>query len=1108
MRQAVAGAAALALALGLTSSGPAQATNQPAGPPKRPIATSELTLVTGDRVQVSTLPDGTSTYGVRPAKGREDVGFFHGTRKTGGGAEHLIVPTDAAPLLAKGRLDKDLFNVTKLHRDGFTNQRSLPLILTYDGDVDAVSQPLVGTERTRKLRSINGLAVAGNTNRIGQFWKSLTTGGLQPNSGAKLEKVWLDQVYRPVLDESAAQVGAPEAWKAGFTGKDVVIADIDTGYDPAHPDLADRVVEAVDFTKEGGNAIDDHGHGTHTAGTIAGTGAASAGKYQGIAPDAKLLIGKVCDKNGECSESAVIAAMEWAANKGAKAANLSLGGEASDGTDPIDQALNKLTETKGTLFVCAAGNDGVSVASPGAADKALTVGSVNKQDALSKFSGRGPRKGDRAIKPDLVAPGEEIAAARAKGTSMGKPVDDSYTRASGTSMSTPHVTGAVAVLAQKHPDWSADELKAALMGGAAQLPNLTVHEQGSGRLELRKLLDKPVHATTHSLSFGQFTDPPNQKPVTAKVNYRNTSDTDVTLDLALANSGPAAPDGLFTLGAQQLTVPAKGNAAVTVTATPSHLVPGDHGAILTATAGDHVVRTPMAASAEKSPNLTVKGIDPHGNPSLGGLAFAVNTETGWADFIGIGSDGKTVDAGTYDITALLVSRGPDGKGRTESTAVSKLAVPVSKEGTEITLDGRGAEPVTARVDRPGASIRHAAIAIDRATTPGDGIGIEWLGSFALAYAVPIDEPTPKHRWSFRPVVEGKAADGRPYRYHLGYWRPSALPEPTTFYTPDRELARFDTTYSAQGMTGTTGLEGNNGKHPDWPDQVIYAYYDMDVPSERIEYFTAEPVNWWRLRVLFGPDGGGTDAVVTARESAGVTRTSYHRPPVGPAWGDGSRWPGITRTGNELQLGIQPYAPQDGKRYWIHYGTGSEGKTTLSKDGTVIGTDNTVGWSTFTLPEEKGTYTLTTSGTRDDAGYSNLHTTTTAEWTFESAATTEATRLPLSLLRLAIGKDRDGRDPQNELGQLRAGSRHALNITADHQLGSTGASTRDVSLEVSYDEGKTWKPVRVVWIPDLQRGAAAIAEPDTPGFVSLRSKATNADGSTVTQTINRAYELIK
>lgn len=1047
----------------------------------QPRPTPVLTLITGDQVHATA-----SGYGIQPAKGRENTAFLH-TRRDG---EDVIMPADALRLVADGRLDKDLFNVTKLAKQGITG--AVPFIVTYDGRVGAAD--VAGD--ARELPSINGLAVSPALERAGAFWKSLSGGGIQG-----IRKIWLDARLRPVLDQSTPQVGAPGAWQAGFTGRDVLLADLDTGWDPGHPDLAGRVVDVKDFVEDGGKAIDRSGHGMHTAGTIAGSGAASGGRFKGVAPDAKLVVGKVCDDDGFCPESSIIAGMEWAAGHGAKAVNLSLGSdEPSDGTDPVSEAVNTLTKTTGTLFVAAAGNSGEQVGSPAAADLALTVGSVDKQDQLSGFSSRGPRLGDNAIKPDVTAPGEAIVAARAKGTSLGTPVDEFHTRLSGTSMATPHVTGAIAVLAQKYPSWTAADLKAAIAGNATPDASNNPYQQGSGRLELRKLLSKPVHAGAASISFGTFPEPFNQPPVSSKLNYTNVTDADVTLNLALEPGN--APTGMFRLDAGQVTVPAHGTAAVIATADPSSKVPGTYSAVLTATSGGSVVRTPLGASLfKKPPSLVTNVIDRQGGPAALALGSVVNNETGDGDFLVIRNGKATTELapGSYDIAVLSRTDGPGGTGPDETTAVTKKAVHVTADGGETTVDARQAKPVHLRVDQPGAEVVDGSATLFTRRA-GQGFGITmFTGARSTLYAVAANGHT-DDTFAYRPILGGKTKDGKSFRYQLAFVHPGGVPDSPTYHTPDRRLARFDTKYFAQGLTGTSGVEGDNGRLTRIPGLAVFKFYDMAIPSDRVEFYTADPsVDWFRVRILLGESGGSEQAIATGPVTAGRSTATWFRPPVGVAWGDPRFFAGVARNGNQLTVGVQPFAPSDGRHYLSGFGSGDPGKTTLTAGTTVIGTNDTVGQGEFTLSAGKTRYTLTTTGTRE-AEYSNLKTTNTVEWTFDSASAPAATRLPLSVLQLGVGA-------QNDLGQVRAGCVHELTIAADPQPGSAGARTRVPTLEVSYDDGKTWKRLIVGWNPDRQRGSAFAVEPGTPGFVSLRASATNTDGSKVVQTLIRAYELI-
>ena len=280
------------------------------------------------------------------------------------------------------------------------------------------------------------------------------------------------------------------------------------------------------------------------ASTIAGSGAASGGKYRGVAPDATLLDGKVCEDNG-CADSAILAGMQWAAvEKQAAVVNLSLGGSDTPEVDPLEEAVQTLTAQTGTLFVIAAGNDGTdgSVGSPGTADAALAVGAVDRDDELADFSSRGPRVGDDALKPDITAPGVDIVAARSADGDIGDPVGEQYVTLSGTSMATPHVAGSAALLAQQHPGWRAGQLKATLMAAAKPHPDQTAYQQGAGRVDVARAITQQVTSDPVSVSFGRALWPHgDDTPITRTVTWRNGGPAPVTLDLTVEGAARAGP---------------------------------------------------------------------------------------------------------------------------------------------------------------------------------------------------------------------------------------------------------------------------------------------------------------------------------------------------------------------------------------------------------------------------------------------------------------------------------------------------------------------------------------------------------------------------------------
>ncbi|MER2598566.1 MAG: S8 family peptidase [Caldilineales bacterium] len=301
-----------------------------------------------------------------------------------------------------------------------------------------------------------------------------------------VEKVWEDKPVYVSLDVSAPHVHAPQMWNLGFDGSGVKVAVVDTGIDHSHPDFSDRILKTRDFTGSKPDAGDGHGHGTHVAGIIAGSGEASGGRYIGMAPQAQLLIAKALDDTGNGMTSTVMAGVDWAVTEGAQIINLSLGSLGpSDGTDPLSAICNAAVDN-GVVVCVAAGNAGPNastIGSPGCAVKVITVGATNDSDEMMAFSSRGPT-GDGRAKPDICFPGFGIIAPRAHGTSMGSAIDTFYTSVSGTSMATPHASGIAAQLLEAFPGTSPGEIKRRFTATALSL-GLEANTQGAGRGDAR-----------------------------------------------------------------------------------------------------------------------------------------------------------------------------------------------------------------------------------------------------------------------------------------------------------------------------------------------------------------------------------------------------------------------------------------------------------------------------------------------------------------------------------------------------------------------------------------------------------------------------------------------
>ena len=249
-----------------------------------------------------------------------------------------------------------------------------------------------------------------------------------------------------------------------------------------------------------------------------------------MAPGADLLIGKVLGSDGG-QTSWIIAGMEWAVAQGADVVNMSLGSDApTDCTDPMSQAAAALTEQTKTLFVVAAGNSGAreTVSSPGCVEGVLTVGAVDDEGETAGFSSRGAVLGDHDLKPDIAAPGVAIVGAQAD-----SPGGIHYVAMSGTSMATPHVVGAAALVRQAHPDWTAQQVKAALTASVKGSPEGTVYDQGAGELWTPDAIDATVTSDV-SVEVASFDWPHGRdERASEQVTYTNDSGRDLRLNLDL-----------------------------------------------------------------------------------------------------------------------------------------------------------------------------------------------------------------------------------------------------------------------------------------------------------------------------------------------------------------------------------------------------------------------------------------------------------------------------------------------------------------------------------------------------------------------------------------------
>ncbi|GLW79202.1 Subtilase family protein [Actinokineospora globicatena] len=1014
-----------------------------------------LTLITGDRLRVLTGPRGELVIHVLPTPGREHVGFLReGT---------TLVPSDAQPLVDTGRLDPRLFDLSTLPRD-----RPAPVIVTDTGPI--ARTPLPGTG-LRALPSVDGAALTPEPG----FWNWFTASGAS---------VWLDGVSKPALDVSVPQIGAPTAWENGYTGRGVTVGVLDTGIDGAHPDLVGKVVETNDFTGTG--TADLVGHGTHVAGIIAGTGAASSGRYRGVAPDADLISGKVCTAIG-CQDSAVIAGLEWIAPK-VRVANLSLGGGYSDGTDPVSRAVNTLTARYGTLFVASAGNDRslgnpdplASVTTPAAADSALAVGSVTKEDTTSPFSPRQPRKRDYAVKPDIAAPGSDIVSARVPGTPAGDtaPVDEHYAALSGTSFAAPHVSGAAALLAQRRPGWTADRLKSVLVSSAE--PTAEVFEQGAGRVDAARAVEQQVSAVGGGVGYG-FVPWPRAGRLSKVVTYRN--DGDAAADLVLSSDNP-----MFVPAVDRVSVPAHGTVEVTVYADTAGKAPERQSGRLTARGDGVVVRTGLTAVLEaESYNVTVT-LKGRTGATASTVTKAVNVDTGAAVGVRLvnGTGLARVPKGRYDFQAIEVAASG------EVSLVARPGVAVDRDSA-VALDASGGRLVSTSVDGARATQVSGELSLVSGQASGERTSaLAWFSqSGQKVYLVPTQGEVTDHTFllAHRAILEAPGSV-----YHLVFVSKGNIPD-GRFTVRPRDLARVDARYYAQGAASKSLRADYALLDAPGVNTGALQVRDTPIPGRRTEYFTTGPT-WQHVVAVFPEDTSDSESTVAYRSyRPGQYTTHWNRAPLSPSLGAPEIGFGVARVGDQLSVAVSPLSSGDPDQSTV-LPVAATGTTDLSRDGVSLGHSDLPGFGSFTIPDAPGQYTLRTTVDRV-VPWSVLGTHADITWTFHEAGAGTTTPPPLLAVRTSAEVD--------DQGTARPGTYLPLRLTTQRQAGAPTPRITTLRTDYSTNDGRTWRPAPTLHIPTGD-GLALLTNPNSPAFVSLRITARDTEGNTVTQTILRAYQV--
>ncbi|MBI4404051.1 MAG: S8 family serine peptidase [Deltaproteobacteria bacterium] len=283
-----------------------------------------------------------------------------------------------------------------------------------------------------------------------------------------------------------------QAWETTRAAGQIV-AVIDTGVDDSHPDLQGQVIRGRDFINGDDIPNDDHGHGTHVAGTIAAIANNGIG-IAGVAPESRILAIKVLSGNGSGDLSGLAEGIRYAADNGATVINMSLGAFFEEDSPPYLTDSIRYAHDKNVVIVAAAGNSSANVRNfvPANDPRVIAVSAFNYSDAKAWFSNFGNRisvaaPGGGDISPeDVYCPGCSILSLFATGTttfSSSLKVDTNLARLQGTSMAAPHVAGVAALIRAAHEDFSNEQVRQALLRGSNDVAQTGFDiESGFGRI--------------------------------------------------------------------------------------------------------------------------------------------------------------------------------------------------------------------------------------------------------------------------------------------------------------------------------------------------------------------------------------------------------------------------------------------------------------------------------------------------------------------------------------------------------------------------------------------------------------------------------------------------
>lgn len=498
------------------------------------VSTTEITLVTGDTVVVENQSNGTDyrLKGDKPALNYET--------RTGA----YVIPASVNTT----RFSKELFNVELLRSQNQTDAETneIPLIVEWRNATSmrrgVRPRSRVDVSRKRLLEMMNGSAVSVSKENASAVYRFLA-------GSDAVKSVHFNARFQGTAISPRENINAELARQTfNVTGEGVTVAVIDSGVNESHPDIGKDEIEEVNFVQRG-SAGDVLNHGTPIAGIITGDGTAANGSYAGVAPEANVLDVRVLGRGNNATEDTLIKGIDYAIQQDVDIISMSIGDRAYAirQSDPFYRQITRAAENNITV-VASVGNvpndPGNKVMTPGIHKDVITVGSSVNNTRVARSSRRGPTPYGRFVKPDLVAPGTNVRGPSA--------IPGEYVSKDGTSYATPFVSGATALLEERHPQWSNERVKNVVTSTADPLGPQTVYRQGSGNLNVSAALTPGIVVDPATIDFGFV---PANSTVSRSVTVRNlgteTRHVNVSASAVAIRSGKA---GIVSTNRSSLTL--------------------------------------------------------------------------------------------------------------------------------------------------------------------------------------------------------------------------------------------------------------------------------------------------------------------------------------------------------------------------------------------------------------------------------------------------------------------------------------------------------------------------------------------------------------------------